>query len=40
MDNDILYLNVRAQQDIDGGNGTFYLFNKPNSSINISISEK
>ena len=36
MDNDILYLNVRAQQDIDGGNGTFYLFNKPNSSINVS----
>ena len=36
MDNDILYLNVRAQDEIEGGNGTFYLFNKPNAAINIS----
>ncbi len=36
MDNDILYLNVNADEEIEGGNGTFYLFNKANSSINVS----
>ena len=36
MDNDILYLNVRVAEDINGGNGQFYLFNKPNAAINIS----
>ena len=36
MDNDILYLNVRADEEIKGGNGLFYLFNKANSSINVS----
>ena len=32
MDNDILYLNVRVAEDINGGNGQFYLFNKPNEN--------